>query len=373
MNPPGQSSRERRTPRCATHWILAAIAALSPVASASDVVVSTQGPGGAIPDGPDVSGVGKWGPPWESPLYWPALISPVTVASHIDRVRSIVIQGFEHAWKGDLHVYLENPSGQLFNLIVRPGYQGSPWGTGYGLAFVFGDYTIVESGGASLLPYTSLEGGTYDQFLNTGPGMWSNSAILNAPLSWISGPAGTWKLHLRDWSPLEDGSITGWVLHGENDGDASSFCFGDNANAETNCPCAPGAPGSGCANSSGVGAVLAATGSASVAANDLRLVCTGMLPGSASMFFQGTHSPNGGFGEHSNTTDGLLCLSPFMLRVDRKGTLGSVASVGDIVRHGGIPAAGGLRRYQVYYRNIANYCTPSTWNTSNAVRVWWNP
>lgn len=345
-----------------------ALAALAPSVGGQTDVVSTLGPGGNIPDAPDESGgLGKWGPVWNGPIYWPALISPVTVPTSVDRVTAVVIQGLQHTYRDDLHVYLENPAGLRFNLVVRPDVVG---------AFLLGTYTIVESGGASLVSGGgSLSGGTYNQYLNTGVDMWTSAAypIANLPLQSISGQAGVWKLHLRDWFPNDVGSITGWSLHGENDGDVTPFCFGDNSGAQMSCPCAPGAPGHGCANSSGVGALLSASGSASVAANDLTLLCTGMLPGSASMFLQSMAPVNYGFGQHSPTTDGLQCIDALAVRVDRRGTIGSTASVGDVVVNGGIPGAGGVRYYVVFYRNIASYCTPANWNTSNAVKIKWRP
>ncbi len=358
--------------------VLALIAALAPYASAgSSAVVSSQGPGGPIPDGPCPPFQCDMSVPFNVVPYWSALISPVTVSTHVDRVTAVVIRGLKHTFRGDLHVYLENPAGERFNIIVRPGYNGGPYSFGDSGEYLDGIYTIVESGGANLQQGNSnIVGATYNQHcFNPGGGTWTTLLfpIANLPLESISGGPGTWKLHLRDWAGIYTGSIVGWRLIGEYDGEESAFCFGDNVSGAVTCPCAAGAPGSGCANSSGVGAVLSVTGSASVAANDLQLVCSGMLPGSASIFLQGTAALNGGLGQHSAGTDGLDCLGGWLLRVDRRGTLGSVARVSDIARQGGIPSAGALRRYQVFYRNAANYCTPAHWNTSNAVKIWWTP
>jgi hypothetical protein len=40
---------------------------------------------------------------------------------------------------------------------------------------------------------------------------------------------------------------------------------------------------------------------------------------------------------------------------------------------GALPAAGGVRYYQGYYRNNAAFCTSATWNFSNAMRFTWLP
>jgi hypothetical protein len=38
---------------------------------------------------------------------------------------------------------------------------------------------------------------------------------------------------------------------------------------------------------------------------------------------------------------------------------------------GGVPINGGLRTYQVWYRNAANFCTSSTFNLTNGVAIQW--
>jgi hypothetical protein len=38
---------------------------------------------------------------------------------------------------------------------------------------------------------------------------------------------------------------------------------------------------------------------------------------------------------------------------------------------GGVPANGGLRTYQFWYRNIASFCTPATFNLTNGLAVQW--
>jgi hypothetical protein len=38
-----------------------------------------------------------------------------------------------------------------------------------------------------------------------------------------------------------------------------------------------------------------------------------------------------------------------------------------------VQAPGGVKHYQVLFRNAASYCTPSTWNGTNGLRVTWAP
>jgi hypothetical protein len=53
-------------------------------------------------------------------------------------------------------------------------------------------------------------------------------------------------------------------------------------------------------------------------------------------------------------------------------TLGGPGDVG-VSSLGAVPAGGGVRHYQAWYRNAASYCTPSTFNLSNGVTVSWKP
>ena len=209
----------------------AAVAIASPAAAGS-VVVSSIGPGGVIPDGPLGGGV------WNATPDWPEVNSPVTVGSPLGSVTSVVLRGFVHGFRGDLHVYLEDPAGERFNLIVRPGFTGG-FDEGDSGGFAEGTYTLVESGEPSLAQgSTQLLPGTFDAYLNSGDGMWTSREfpIANVLLHSIAGNAGTWRLHVRDWYEGEVGWFTGWQLFGESPpGAVSAFCFGDGTGTE--CPC----------------------------------------------------------------------------------------------------------------------------------------
>ncbi|MEY2747462.1 MAG: hypothetical protein RL112_2504 [Planctomycetota bacterium] len=152
----------------------------------------------------------------------------------------------------------------------------------------------------------------------------------------------------------------------------TAYCFGEAAA----CPCAnAGAPGRGCANSANAaGALLAAGGSASIAADTLVLHGSGM-PNSAALYFQGTTTIASGAGTPFG--DGLRCAGGSVLRlgtrVNRSGA-SSYPAVGELaVSRRGAVLAPGLRHYQVWYRNAAAYCTPSTYNLSNGLSVPWAP
>ncbi len=368
-------------------WKLLALlltAVMAQSASAQTVVVSDFGPGGAIPDGPP--GFDGEGGQWNATPGWSALISPITVPSDIDRVTSVELLGFSHAWRGDVHVYLENPAGERFNLIVRPGYHGGfHWGDNGN--YVGETYTIVPYGGANLVQGAAdIPGGTYNQHVGVGAGVWASATfpISNAPLHAISGTAGTWKLHVRDWAVSHVGSLALWRLIGEDlTGSATPFCFGDGSGLT--CPCGPlqnGGLRRGCKNSKpgSIGCSLTAVHSTlgtpdpscSVTDNELGLKATGMLPGSYTIFMQGTGTVNDGLGDDLGGLDGLQCLGGSLVRLGRISTLGGTSTIAGVAGLAGLVGAQ-TQHYQAVYRNAANFCTPSTLNTSNGLSIYWTP
>jgi acetyl esterase/lipase len=162
----------------------------------------------------------------------------------------------------------------------------------------------------------------------------------------------------------------------ETSGSAGTpMCFGDGAGAA--CPCgntSPPGAAAGCRNSLGVGARLIAHGTASLAQDTLLLVGNGM-PDSSALYFQGSTALDaGGIGQPFG--DGLRCAGGLVVRlrtVTNAGGGSSHPGPGDLpVSVRGAIAAPGTRWYQVWYRNAVGFCTPATFNLSNAVRVDWS-
>ncbi|MBL8861068.1 MAG: hypothetical protein JNK02_03570 [Planctomycetes bacterium] len=155
------------------------------------------------------------------------------------------------------------------------------------------------------------------------------------------------------------------------------FCFGDGTG--TACPCGnAGAPGRGCGNSvNAAGAELTWSGVASIHEGPpLVLHASGMPPTAPCLFFQGTLPTNGGNGVVFG--DGLRCVASGILRLGTQPSVAGSASFpgpGDlsILNAGAIPFAGATRYYQAHYRNTADFCTPSGFNLTNALRVTWVP
>ncbi|MCY2959058.1 MAG: hypothetical protein NTY35_02745 [Planctomycetota bacterium] len=151
----------------------------------------------------------------------------------------------------------------------------------------------------------------------------------------------------------------------------TSYCFGDGTGVA--CPCGNnGTAGNGCGSSvNASGGNLAASGFPSVTADSVVLQGTGM-PNSSCLYFQGTAQLNNVFG------DGLRCVGGTVIRLGTKTNVVGASQypvAGDLsvsVR-GVVPAAGGTRNYQAWYRNAAAFCTASTFNLTNGVQIPWQP
>jgi hypothetical protein len=153
------------------------------------------------------------------------------------------------------------------------------------------------------------------------------------------------------------------------------YCLGDGSG--TACPCGNSSPGgvpAGCLNSMGVGGKLLTSGQASLS-NDTLVLSGSDMPSSSALYFQGTAQTSGGAG--SVFGDGLRCASGTIVRIGLKTNSAGASqypSAGDAsVSVRGQVHAPGVRDYQVWYRNAAPFCTPSTFNLTNGFQVTWSP
>ncbi|MCY2961409.1 MAG: alpha/beta hydrolase [Planctomycetota bacterium] len=160
----------------------------------------------------------------------------------------------------------------------------------------------------------------------------------------------------------------------DNAGTGIPLCFGDGTG--TACPCGNSVPvgaASGCRHSLGVGGRLRASGTPSISADTLVLLGS-QMPDSSVLHFQGSTPVNGGVGGVFG--DGLRCAGGAVVRLSIT-TNASGASVypatGDprISLRGGVLTPG-VRWYQSWFRNAAAFCTPMTFNLTNAVRIDWS-
>jgi len=100
------------------------------------------------------------------------------------------------------------------------------------------------------------------------------------------------------------------------------------------------------------------------------------VPNSSVLFFQGTTPVAAGAG--SVFGDGLRCAGGTVQRLATKPAAGGAAAYPGaldppISVRGALPPSGGTRHYQAWYRNAADFCTPSTFNLSNGWTVDWLP
>lgn len=141
-------------------------------------------------------------------------------------------------------------------------------------------------------------------------------------------------------------------------------------------PCGNHEPTRGCLNSTGVGGLLSAVGTTSVATDDLELSAIGLPPNSMGLFFMGTVQTQVAFG------DGLRCVANPVYRIGVQ----SISSTGTTIKGPGIidyacthlPPAGCIAsgdtwNFQLWYRNAASYCTSATYNLTNGVTVTFSP
>ncbi|MDP6539346.1 MAG: hypothetical protein QF410_07345, partial [Planctomycetota bacterium] len=148
------------------------------------------------------------------------------------------------------------------------------------------------------------------------------------------------------------------------------FCFCDGTGTTAPCGNAGGA-GEGCANGSGVGGVLAASGSTSLSAGDLVLEGSQVIASQPGLFFQGDLQIAGGAGVVFG--DGLRCAGTNVIRLEVVVSDGSGASSTtiDIGVKGGV-SAGDSKEYQLWYRDPASSPCGATFNLTNGYSITWD-
>ena len=142
-----------------------------------------------------------------------------------------------------------------------------------------------------------------------------------------------------------------------------AVCFG-----ETACPCGNvGGPGEGCANSTGVGATLEATGSVAVVNDNLVFSVTKGRPGMPSLLVQGATIISTPF------KDGVFCTGNPTERIEVVflDGVGAGSTTESIVTNGNV-IAGQTRIYQWWYRDPGGVSPCGTGsNFSQAIVIEW--
>jgi len=157
---------------------------------------------------------------------------------------------------------------------------------------------------------------------------------------------------------------------------ATPYCFG--STLPSPCPCGNWAsnPGSGCRNSLGFGAQLLGSGFASLSSDTFTLQGSRMPSSAPTLYYQGTDRVNGGSGIAFG--DGLRCVIGSIARLravnnDASGSSQVPGSSDPALSVMGQVSAPGLRRYQAWYRNAADFCTVATFNLTNGLELLWAP
>ncbi len=150
------------------------------------------------------------------------------------------------------------------------------------------------------------------------------------------------------------------------------YCFG------VSCPCGNNDPENACVSSSGFGSGLAASGTASVSADDLQITAYDLPKNVIARYYMGQQQNLLPFG------DGLLCAGgggypTFRFAVGSSGALGILRLGTGIVdyaeQHFGIPgliSPGTVWNFQAWYRDPSGPCGNS-FNTSGALQVTFLP
>ncbi len=151
-------------------------------------------------------------------------------------------------------------------------------------------------------------------------------------------------------------------------GPFSSSCFGDGSS--TPCPCGnTGNQGAGCGNSTGSGATLAGSGTASLTNDTVQMQVSGLPAGVPGLLLRGdSNSP-------LPAGDGFLCISG-NLQVSQ---VGYGAPNGVAYTHfngatfGSVANAGAPTHFQFWYRDSASACGAGNYNFSNVLSVSYVP
>ena len=144
----------------------------------------------------------------------------------------------------------------------------------------------------------------------------------------------------------------------------TSYCLGDGTGAA--CPCAnSGAIGQGCANSTGRGAQLLASGLPSFSADTFQLHATSTPASTLGLILRGDNVVSIPAG------DGLLCTSGASQRSQVQLTASGVTTFNDFLgsRFGATAKHGSPTHYQFWYRDAAGTCSGARFNSSNALSV----
>ncbi|MDP6990340.1 MAG: FG-GAP repeat protein [Planctomycetota bacterium] len=323
-------------------------------------------------------------PAWTQVAKWkhpsPAGQDRFGRAVAIDADRAIVGARLDDAVfpdEGSAHVYRRDAGGWTYEAFLLPldPEPGAQFGRNVSIA---GPLAVVGANGQDA---PGVDSGAAYVFRRSGSA-WSQTSKLTP---WEGAAGDEHGRHLAvDGTTLiassrfgDPGGIAdaGLALAYELDASMRPFCFGDEQPPGTDCPCdnpSGVGTGQGCRNSRSIGGHATAAGSASVAADDLELCASRLLPNQPALLFAGHNAVNGGSG--ISFGDGLRCAGGNVVRLGVR-----VPDPAGGARWGpGLAAMGGwsggdLRRFQVWYRDPAGSPCGSGFNLSAGIEVAFTP
>ena len=149
----------------------------------------------------------------------------------------------------------------------------------------------------------------------------------------------------------------------------TAYCAGDGTG--TACPCGNNSTnGGGCANGTGEGNILSASGSNSISAADLELSSVNAIASQPGLYFQGNNAINGGSGNVFG--DGIRCAGGAVVRLQVRfsNAAGESSTTANIAATGGV-SAGDVKRYQHWSRDPNTSPCGNQFNLSNAIEIVW--
>ncbi len=208
------------------------------------------------------------------------------------------------------------------------------------------------------------------------PAMSSQGQIFRAEIPGSFGGTITYQWFSSDeYGNTGSSAISSYDASGGSSGTVISYCAGD-FNTLTGCPCFNESSnlGSGCENSTGLGALLTASGDANTVSDTLVFHGTN-LPSGPGLYFQGNNAVNSGDG--SPFGDGLRCagggVRRLQIRFSDAGNGFSTSTTISVSAAGGV-SAGQTKRYQLWYRDTSSSAPcNSGFNLSNGLEVTWAP
>lgn len=228
-----------------------------------------------------------------------------------------------------------------------------------------------------------------DQVAGQFPASMDQTPPTHAAGAWVVGSTlgpgtlNTTNLLGNDVAPLNMAAIgfpANWLSRvdetGGPTGPGTPVCFGDGTG--TACPCLNnGGPGAGCANGTGGGGVLSASGNASVSNDTMSLTADGVINNNG-LFFQGNNTIGGGAGTAFG--DGIRCCGGSVVRIQVVNPPGTISPATAQMTEtattngpNGTVLPGVKKCYQFWYRDPATSPCGTQFNLTNAVTVTWQP